>query len=116
MYTSYYAESSQLSGSCQKSNEVEALNHLIDCLKEAKVQGIQSAVGINALYQTNLVWCFLLEDLAKPENSLPDQLKADLVSIGLFILKEVERIRQNENDNLDALIELNIMISTGLAQ
>ena len=116
MYTSYYAESSQLSGSCQKSSEVEAINHLVESLKQAKARGIQSPEGIKALYQTNLVWSYLLEDLIKPENALPDQLKADLVSIGIFILKEVGRVRQNESDSVDTLIELNAMISTGLAQ
>ena len=116
MYTSYYAESSELSGCCQKSNEVEAINHLVASLKDAKIQGIQSPVGVKALYQTNLVWSYLLEDLCKPENALPDQLKADLVSIGIFILKEVGRLRQNEDGNIDTLIDLNAMISTGLAQ
>nr|WP_321454782.1 flagellar biosynthesis regulator FlaF [uncultured Cohaesibacter sp.] len=116
MYTSYYAESSQLSGASQRSDELEAINHVVDGLRAAKLQGIQSPAGIKALYQTNLFWSYLLEDLSKPENSLPDQLKANLISIGIFILKEVGRIRQNETDDVDALIDLNEMISSGLAQ
>ncbi|WP_119308952.1 flagellar biosynthesis regulator FlaF [Cohaesibacter haloalkalitolerans] len=116
MYTSYYAESSQLSGSCQRSQELQAINHVLESLREAKVMGIQSPQGVKALYETSTLWSFLLEDLIKPENAMPEQIKADLISLGIFILKEVGRVRLNQSDGIDTLIDLNAMISSGLTQ
>jgi flagellar protein FlaF len=47
---------------------------------------------------------------------MPEQIKADLISLGIFILKEVGRIRLNQSDGIDTLIDLNAMISSGLTQ
>ena len=35
-----------------------------------------------------------IEDLAIPENGLPDKLRADIISIGLWVVKEADRLRE----------------------
>jgi flagellar protein FlaF len=49
------------------------------------------------------------------ENQLPKQLRADLVSIGLWVLKELEEIRMERSTNFRGVIEVTQSISAGLA-
>jgi len=53
--------------------------------------------------------------LANDENKLPDKLRADLISIGLSILRESERVRTGEAKDLSALKEISQIIADGLS-
>jgi len=57
----------------------------------------------------------LIEDLAKPENDLPEQLRADLISIGLWVIREAEEIRLEKSTNFKGIIEVSENIRDGLA-
>jgi flagellar protein FlaF len=52
--------------------------------------------------------------LARPENDLPQELRADLISIGIWIMREAEEIRLEKSDNLKGLIEVSMSIREGL--
>ncbi len=56
-----------------------------------------------------------MDDLAKPENELPSALRADLISIGLFILKETEQMRLEKSVNFQTIIDISTTIKNGLA-
>jgi flagellar protein FlaF len=56
----------------------------------------------------------LLRDLAHPHNALPEALRAQLLSIGLWILKDVARIRARLANDLDGLLTINRDIREGL--
>jgi flagellar protein FlaF len=60
------------------------------------------------------LWGVLVEDLAKPENDLPKPLRADLISVGLWIMREAEQIRLGKSENFKGLIEVSTVISEGL--
>lgn len=45
---------------------------------------------------------------------LPKELKAAIISVGIFILKEMECIRQGESSDYDTLIEITQSIRDGL--
>jgi flagellar protein FlaF len=55
-----------------------------------------------------------VEDLASPDNQLAEELRANLISIGIWIIKESERIRQRESDNFQGIIDISIIIRDGL--
>ncbi len=61
------------------------------------------------------LWAILVEDLAKTENDLPQQLRADLISIGLWVMREAEQIRLEKSDNFKGIIEVSQTIRDGLA-
>jgi flagellar biosynthesis activator protein FlaF len=52
--------------------------------------------------------------LAKPENDLPQTLRAELISIGLWIMREAEQIRLETSTNFKGLIEVSTAIRDGL--
>ena len=116
MYSSYYAECSKLAGDVGRNHETLAIDQVVAGLEKAKEYGLQSTYGMAALHDTLMVWSFLLEDLADSDNDLPDQLRADLISIGIFVVKEVEQIRLAQSDDIETLIEINTAIRNGLAQ
>jgi flagellar biosynthesis regulator FlaF len=42
------------------------------------------------------------------------ELRANLISIGIWIIKESERIRKRESDNFQGIIDISIIIRDGL--
>jgi flagellar protein FlaF len=114
MYRFSYAEILEDSSSECREREKLAFDRAIDLLKEAASKGARSLEGKEAISFVQRLWGILIEDLLNPENGLPDALRAELVSIGLWIMKESELIQQGRSENYAALIDLNTMIRDGL--
>ncbi len=60
------------------------------------------------------LWTAFVQDLAHPDNELPDKLKAQLISIGFWVMRESSRVALGEHNDLNALIDINTMIQEGL--
>lgn len=114
MYTQSYAETMDEICVDDRLNEVEALTIVISKLEAAKAKGAQSIEAVDALFYTRRLWTFFMESLADDANSLPASLRAELISIGIWIIKEVERLRYHEVESFDDLIEINGMIRDSL--
>ena len=114
MYRFSYAEVLEETPQTARERERLALQHSIDLLKIAGEKGPSSREAIDAIYFVRRVWAFLIEDLAKPENDLPAQLRADLISVGLWILKEAEQVRLGNSTNFKGLMEVSQLIADGL--
>ncbi|MCC2096666.1 MAG: flagellar biosynthesis regulator FlaF [Hyphomicrobiales bacterium] len=97
-----------------KENEKRAFDHAIKLLIDSNVEPEILRDKLEALLFTERLWSILLDDLARPENGLPDQLKAKLISIGIWVMKEIVAIRQGKPDGMKALIEINQVIRDGL--
>ena len=65
---------------------------------------------IESLLYIRRLWAVFIEDLAHPENGLPDKLRADIISIGLWIVREADRLREERSNNVVQLIEINRLI------
>ena len=98
------------------AREVEraAIQRSIDLLQGAREKGASSREAIDALYYLDRLWSLLLDDLADAENRLPKQLRASLISIGIWILREIENIRNQRTRDFDGLIEISKSICKGL--
>jgi flagellar biosynthesis activator protein FlaF len=114
MYQFSYLEIAEESGGAGRQNERQAVGLSIDLLKAAAAAGAQSRETIEALHYVRKLWSLLIEDLASPGNSLAPELKAKLISIGLWMLKETELIRLEKSDNFNGLIEVSETILAGL--
>jgi flagellar protein FlaF len=115
MYRFSYAEVLEETPQTARARERMALEHTITLLQSAAKHGPQSNESIEALYFCNCLWIHLIDDLARPENRLPAQLRADIISIGLWIMRETEEIRQGRSENFDGIIEVTRSIAEGLA-
>ncbi|WP_181704749.1 flagellar biosynthesis regulator FlaF [Chthonobacter rhizosphaerae] len=114
MYRINYAEAVQETAAEGRANERKAFEFVIGELRSARDRGPNSIEAVNAIYQMRRLWAILIEDLATPENGFQPALRADLISIGLFMLNHAERIRQGESSDFDVLIDLNQIIAKGL--
>ena len=56
----------------------------------------------------------LLEDLASNDNALPKELRASLISIGIWILREADAIRKGDSENIDGLLDITKIIRGGV--
>ncbi|NJM36012.1 MAG: flagellar biosynthesis regulator FlaF [Rhodomicrobium sp.] len=114
MYRFSYAEVLEDTPQTSRERELQALQHSIDLLQAAQEKGAASREAIEAIYFLRKLWTFFIEDLGKPGNDLPKQLRADLISIGLWLIRESDRVRQRESDNFKGLIEVSQLIADGM--
>ena len=115
MYQFSYAEVLDETPQGARQRERQAIDRSIELLRAAEKAGVQSREAVEALLFARKLWSILIEDLAKQENDLPQQLRADLISIGLWVMHEAEQIRLEKSDNFKGIIEVSQTIRDGLA-
>lgn len=91
--------------------ERRALTTVIGKLIEGKRQGGRAL--LEACHLNSKLWAALVVDLALPENALPDDLKARLISIGLWVQRYT--LQAMSGADIDPLIDVNRSIAEGLA-
>jgi len=99
-----------------RENERRAFDTSISLLKRARDSGRGTRDSMEALLFVNRLWTMLLEDLADQGNGLPESLRASLISIGIWVLRRSEDIRQGQVDDFSALIEVSETIRNGLGR
>ncbi|QDG77429.1 flagellar biosynthesis regulator FlaF [Labrenzia sp. PHM005] len=115
MYNLSYAEVIEDLCADERLNEHEAMSIVIGKLANAQEKGVRSAEAIDALFYTRRVWGYFMEHLADDANQLPDEMRANLISVGIWVLKEAEALRQWEKDDFADIIEINSIIRDSLA-
>ena len=114
MYQFSYADIQTDAVADAKDREKQILSRSIDMLVAAREKGTGSLDAVNALHFLNRVWTVFVEDLGNSENALPPELRANLISIGLWLLREAEEVRQGRSDNFEGLIEVSQIIHDGI--
>lgn len=114
MFEIRYAEVEQDSVSEAREREKALIQRSIDLLATARDKGRDSFEAAEAILFVVRLWSSFLEDLADPNNELPENLRASLISIGIWILREADAIRQEESDNFDGLIDISEIIRDGI--
>lgn len=114
MYQSIYSEMAAETTETIRNDERAAFEKSINMLLLAEKTGRGSRESLDALMFLSRLWGVLLEDLASPENGLPDTLRASLISIGIWMLRRAEDIRQGRENDFKALIDVSQSICRGL--
>jgi flagellar biosynthesis activator protein FlaF len=60
------------------------------------------------------VWSFMANECADDSNLLPDQLRASIISLAIFVGRHSSEVMQ-KNAEIEPLIDINRMIMQGLA-
>lgn len=116
MYKSLYKEVSADNTANTRETERAAFVRAISLLRAAQGQDPQGREAVEAIFFTNQLWCTLLEDLSKTDNGLPQELRASLISIGIWVLRRTEDIREGRTDDFAALIDVSQTICDGLGR
>ena len=115
MYQFSYAEIMEEGVTVSKDRERQVLDRSIALLKAAMASGESyGKETVEAVYFTRRVWIRFIEDLGNPENQLEEELRANLISIAIWILKEVEKIRKRESTNFQGIIYITNIIKDGI--
>ncbi|WP_395665166.1 flagellar biosynthesis regulator FlaF [Methylocella sp.] len=114
MYQASYAEALENAPSECRERERMAFDHAIDLLKRAESDGRGSTTALEAIDFVCRLWKALLEDLASADNDLPESLRGDLISVGIWVLRESDRLRAGGPDGFRSLIEVCATIRDGL--
>lgn len=69
---------------------------------------------IRALDWNRRLWAVLANDCAKPENRLPEALRARIISLSLWVNRHTSAVARREAE-FDLLIEVNRTVMQGLA-
>lgn len=97
-----------------RSQELLMLERSTALFDAAQTAGAASREAAEAIYFANTLWSHFLEDLASPRNELPQQTRAGLISIGLFVLKECEEIRAGRSSNFAGIASISRTVAEGL--
>ena len=68
---------------------------------------------IKALHWNRRLWTTLAGDCANPDNALPVQVRANIISLGLWVDKHTSAVMRRE-EQIQPLIDVNRMIMQGL--
>ena len=109
-----YAEIEEDSPTDARDRERQLLERSIGLLEKAADKGAGSFEAIEAVHFTIRLWSMLLEDLASNDNALPNELRASLISIGIWILRETDAIRKGESKNFKGILDITKIIRDGM--
>jgi flagellar biosynthesis activator protein FlaF len=114
MYQFSYSEILEDSSKDCRQREYDLFERAIDLLRAAEGYPSQSPEMLGAIVFLQRLWTILIKDLGHPDNALPDKLKGQLISVGLWVMREANMIVRGEQNDLSALIEINLLIKDGL--
>jgi flagellar biosynthesis activator protein FlaF len=114
MYEFAYNEVIEDSRQTMRARERQAMDRVIAMLRTAQEKGPGSRERVEALFYLRRLWMIFLNDLNDPNNELPEQLRAGIISIGIWMMKEIDRVRGAATNDLTPMIEINALIRDGL--
>jgi flagellar biosynthesis activator protein FlaF len=114
MYQTAYADILEAGAQATRHREREALERSISLLRDARSIGFRTPRGAEAIFYTNRVWSFMVEDLSLADNDLPDAVRANLISLGIYVIRQLDNIRAGNEAAADDIIELTGIIKDGL--
>jgi flagellar protein FlaF len=97
-----------------RENERIAFEQIIKLMIQSDAETGNHPLRVKAIHDTSQLWSHLLNDLASAENANPAELKASIISIGIFILKHLERMRADRSLIFSPIIEISETIRKGL--
>ena len=96
MYRLQYADILEDDQTMSRERERHALDRSIALMELAQADAATVTDVANAIAFTNKLWTVLIEDLADTGNGLPKALRAQIISIGIWILRGLEDIRNGK--------------------
>lgn len=84
-------------------------------LSDAQAKEKDKEAFSQALRFNHLLWTIVQADITEEENQLPPEIKANVLSLSLFVDKQtIKAMRTNEAKDLEVLISINRNLAAGL--
>lgn len=114
MYRQDYADIAVDDQRDARRREFDAIDRVVASLERAAKSGGRGAELTEALDLLDLLWTLFLQDLSNDENGLPEELRARLISIGLWMFQQSAALRIAGGGDLSSIIDINVMIRDGM--
>ncbi len=112
---SYQAyQKAQTSTETPSEVEYRLFAQVTNALIEVKNQPVTNPKTIAALDWNRRMWSVFSSDCGTKGNSLPDQLRAGIVSLSIWVSKHSSQVMRGA-ESVDSLIDINKTIMEGLA-
>lgn len=92
--------------------EYDVFSRVTGMLRQAARQADNNET-IQAVHKNTELWTLLAFDLAEPGNSLPDHVKAGLISLAGFSVRHGQAVMAGKATS-DVLIDINLSVMRGL--
>ena len=115
MHSTAYEEITADSGVEARLREREAILESIIAMEEADQDRSDLIKRTYAITVVNRLWTALIADLGSSQNQYPRELKAQLISIGIFILRQCEAMRNDDSKDFSFIVEISQILEKGLA-
>lgn len=109
-----YAKRQQATES-PRETEYRLFARVTAAMIEARDKGLKGGALMESLDWNRRLWSTLALDCSQPGNQLPEQTRAQIISLSIYVSKTVSKVMRGEA-HIDDLISLNRIIMEGLAQ
>ena len=101
----------------KREMDAAAFSQAAYVLGQARQKVDDTEMGERALKYNQLLWSIIQADVAEKDNALPEELKANLMSLSIFVDKQTSKGLTNPNEELcDSLTNINLNIAEGLME
>ncbi len=114
MFRIEYAELLEDDQGEARERERTAFNRSVVLMEIADSSTATPVDVANAIVFTTKLWTALIEDLSDSGNGLPKVLRAQIISIGIWILRELDNIRNGKSENFEDVKAVSMSIHDGL--
>jgi flagellar protein FlaF len=102
-------------GENPRDTEYRLFGQVTKALMEAeRLDKSEISKRMDALHWNRRVWSVLASDCSSDGNRLPDMLRANIISLSLWVNRHTSMVMRNE-DEIGPLIEINRIIMQGLS-
>jgi len=115
MYLARYQEAADDDGNEAREREYEAFTLMIQRLEAVRDHAPASKERRETIALCAALWRFLINDLREDDNALPQALRADLISLGLWVIRQTEMIQSGNSVDWDEIIDIHRQIRDGLS-
>lgn len=96
-----------------RGTERRLMSQVTGDLIEARESGLSGAALMPALHRNREVWTHFSSMCSQPDNMLPDNLRAAIVSLALWVEKHTSAVATGR-DSIEDLIDINRLLIEGL--
>ena len=101
----------------KREMDAAAFSQAAYVLDQAKQKLDEVDLRERALKYNQLLWSIIQADVSEDNNDLPEELKANLMSLSIFVDKQTSKCLTDPTEELfDSLIGINLNISEGLLE
>ncbi|MCB1439074.1 MAG: hypothetical protein H6888_02545 [Nitratireductor sp.] len=102
--------------SSARDSERQIYQKALDLINEAECGEASIGARSEAIHFNIRMWSFFMEDLARPDNACAAEFKAGFISVGIFVLKRLQAMRNDPKLDFTAVKEINETILAGLGR